>query len=56
MSIGIVVNYTNIPKVAVFVMNFIAIIPLATMLSYATEEIVLRIGEKIGGLQNATVG
>jgi len=38
------------------VVNFIAIIPLAALLSYATEEIALRIGETLGGLMNATFG
>ena len=56
VPIGIAVNFTNIPKVGVFVINFIAIIPLAAMLSYATEEIALRTGETIGGLLNATFG
>ena len=36
--------------------NFIAIIPLAGTLSYATEEIALRTGEVLGGLLNATFG
>ena len=36
--------------------NFIAIIPLAALLSYSTEEIALRIGETLGGLMNATFG
>lgn len=40
----------------VFVVNFIAIIPLAGMLSYATEEIALRTGEVMGGLLNASFG
>ena len=56
VPIGIAVNYTSIPKVGVFVINFIAIIPLAAMLSYATEEIALRVGETLGGLLNATFG
>ena len=56
VPIGIAVNFANIPKVAVFVINFIAIIPLAAMLSYATEEIALRVGETLGGLLNATFG
>ena len=56
VPVGIAVNFTNIPKVGVFVINFIAIIPLAAMLSYATEEIALRTGETIGGLLNATFG
>lgn len=54
--IGIAVNYAGVNKVAVFVINFIAIIPLAAMLSYATEEISLRTGEVIGGLLNASFG
>ena len=42
--------------IAIFVVNFIAIIPLAALLSYATEEIALRTGEVIGGLLNASFG
>lgn len=56
VPIGIAVNFANVPKVGVFIINFIAIIPLAAMLSYATEEIALRTGETIGGLLNATFG
>ncbi|EXJ92348.1 hypothetical protein A1O3_00898 [Capronia epimyces CBS 606.96] len=54
--LGIAVYYAGINKVAVFIINFIAIIPLAAMLSYATEEIALRTGEVIGGLLNASFG
>ncbi|PYI17184.1 sodium/calcium transporter [Aspergillus japonicus CBS 114.51] len=54
--VGIALNYVDVPPVAVFVVNFIAIIPLAAMLSYATEEIAMRTGETIGGLLNATFG
>lgn len=56
VPVGIALNYAKISPVAVFVVNFIAIIPLAAMLSYATEEIALRTGETIGGLLNATFG
>lgn len=56
VPIGIAVNFANVPEVGVFVINFVAIIPLAAMLSYATEEIALRTGETIGGLLNATFG
>ena len=56
VPVGIAVNFTNIAPVGIFVINFIAIIPLAAMLSYATEEIALRTGETIGGLLNATFG
>ena len=54
--LGIAVYYAHVAPVAVFVINFIAIIPLAAMLSYATEEIALRTGEVIGGLLNASFG
>ncbi|KAF3925876.1 hypothetical protein ABW20_dc0104266 [Dactylellina cionopaga] len=37
-------------------MNFLAIIPLAGTLSFATEEIALRTGETLGGLLNASFG
>lgn len=53
---GIAINYTSVSRTAVFVVNFIGIIPLAAMLSYATEEIALRTGETLGGLLNATFG
>ena len=54
--VGIAVHFAKIDPVAIFVINFIAIIPLAGMLSYATEEIALRTGEVIGGLLNASFG
>jgi Ca2+:H+ antiporter len=40
----------------VFGLNFLAIIPLAAVLSFATEEIAGRLGETLGGLVNATFG
>ncbi|KAL9120247.1 MAG: hypothetical protein Q9187_003196, partial [Circinaria calcarea] len=56
VPVGIALNFAGVPPIAVFVVNFIAIIPLAAMLSYATEEIALRVGETLGGLLNATFG
>jgi Ca2+:H+ antiporter len=53
---GIVIWALKIPGPAVFVVNFIAIIPLAAMLADATEEIADRTGETLGGLINATFG
>ncbi|KAJ5214901.1 hypothetical protein N7468_010580 [Penicillium chermesinum] len=53
---GIALYAVGANSVAIFVVNFIAIIPLAAMLSYATEEIALRTGETIGGLLNASFG
>lgn len=56
IPVGIAMNFVKVSPVVVFVTNFIAIIPLAAMLSYATEEIALRTGETIGGLLNASFG
>ncbi|KAF9998112.1 hypothetical protein BGZ79_008196 [Entomortierella chlamydospora] len=53
---GIIVNYLHAPDVAVFIINFIAIIPLAKLLGYATEEISLRVGQNVGALLNASFG
>ncbi|KAK4214822.1 Sodium/calcium exchanger protein-domain-containing protein [Rhypophila decipiens] len=55
--IGIGLNFVpSIPRVAIFVINFLAIIPLAALLSYGTEEVALRLGETLGGLLNASLG
>ncbi|CZS91310.1 hypothetical protein WAI453_003636 [Rhynchosporium graminicola] len=54
--VGIAVNYAGVDRKVVFVVNFIAIIPLAAMLSFATEEIALHVGESLGGLLNASFG
>ncbi|OAX83992.1 calcium/proton exchanger [Emergomyces africanus] len=56
VPVGFAVHHAHVDPIAVFVVNFIAIIPLAAMLSYATEEIALRTGETVGGLLNATFG
>jgi Ca2+:H+ antiporter len=54
--VGIALHFVDSNPVAIFVVNFIAIIPLAALLSYATEEIAIRVGETLGGLLNATFG
>ncbi|KAF4618122.1 hypothetical protein G7Y89_g14986 [Cudoniella acicularis] len=54
--VGIAINYAGVNGKIIFVINFIAIIPLAGMLSFATEEIALHVGESLGGLLNATFG
>ena len=39
-----------------FVLNCIATVPLAALLSYATEQIALYCGDVLGGLLNASFG
>lgn len=41
---------------AVFTLNFLAIFPLAALLSYSTEELSASVGQTVGGLLNATFG
>lgn len=43
-------------SIAVFTINFFAIIPLAAVLSFATEQLSVKLGEALGGLLNATFG
>lgn len=57
VPMGIGVNYVKgINPLVVFIFNFIAIIPLAKILGFATEELALWVGEVAGGLLNATFG
>ncbi|KAJ4234268.1 Vacuolar calcium ion transporter [Fusarium solani] len=56
VPIGIVAGKLGWNSTAVFTINFFAIIPLAAVLSFATEEISLKLGETMGGLLNATFG
>jgi len=53
---GFIVNYLDANKWATFSINFIAIIPLALILSNATEQLAMYTGETMGGLLNATFG
>lgn len=56
VPVGIATHYAGVDPTIVFVMNFIAIVPLASLLSNGTEEVALYCGEVIGGLLNATFG
>ncbi|KAG9307906.1 Calcium/proton exchanger [Chiua virens] len=40
----------------IFVFSFLAIIPLAKLLAFATDELSLRVGQTLAGLMNATLG
>jgi Ca2+:H+ antiporter len=43
-------------QVLLFVLSVLAIIPLATLLSHATESVAAKTGDAVGGLLNATLG
>ena len=56
VPLGIIFGALHKDPVAVFVFNFLAIIPLAALLSFATEELSAHLGQTVGGLMNATFG
>lgn len=56
VPLGIIAGLTHWDPVVIFTLNFFAIIPLASILSFATEEISMKLGQTLGGLLNATFG
>lgn len=56
VPLGIVGGAMNWDPTAIFILNFLAIIPLASLLSFATEELAAKLGQTLGGLLNATFG
>ncbi|KAI0714467.1 Sodium/calcium exchanger protein-domain-containing protein [Cerioporus squamosus] len=47
---------TNQNDTLTFVFAFLAIIPLAKLLAFATDELSMRVGQTLAGLMNATLG
>ena len=56
VPVGIAVQGAGVNKTIVFAMNAIAIIPLAGLLSHATESVASELGDTIGALMNITFG
>ena len=56
VPLGIIAGAMGWNPTTVFVLNFFAIVPLAAVLSFATEEISVKLGQTMGGLLNATFG
>lgn len=56
VPLGIIAGALHWNPTVVFILNFLAIMPLASLLSFATEELSVKLGETIGGLMNATFG
>jgi hypothetical protein len=56
VPIGIIAGLLEWSPVLQFTLNFVAIIPLASLLAFATEELAVPLGQTIGGLLNATFG
>ena len=49
-------DFSGQSSTVIFVCSFFAIVPLAALLGFATEELALRVGDAFGGLLNATFG
>ena len=56
VPMGLVAGAVGANPTIVFILNFLAIIPLASILSVATEGLSANLGPTIGGLLNATFG
>lgn len=56
VPLGIIAGALGWSPTAVFILNFLAIIPLAGLLSFATEELSVKLGQTLGGLLNASFG
>eukprot|EP00891_Asterochloris_glomerata_P005670 jgi/Astpho2/5670/e_gw1.00079.101.1_t len=56
IPLGWAAHFAHFPAVATFVINIVALIPLALVLGEITEDLALRFGDVIGGLLNATFG
>ena len=56
VPIGMAVKFTGVDEPIVFSMNALAVVPLANLLSYATESAAIQLGDTIGALLNITFG
>ncbi|BFZ56779.1 Belongs to the Ca(2) cation antiporter (CaCA) (TC 2.A.19) [Savitreella phatthalungensis] len=56
VPVAIAVHFTTTSAVAIFVTSTLAIIPLAALLGFATEELAKRFGPATGALLNVTFG
>lgn len=56
VPLGIIAGALEWDSTAIFTLNFFAIVPLASLLSFATEELAATMGQALGGLMNATFG
>lgn len=56
VPVGIAVRAAGVNPTVVFAVNAIAIIPLAGLLSHATESVASEMGDTIGALMNVTFG
>ncbi|KAK9479670.1 Sodium/calcium exchanger protein-domain-containing protein [Lipomyces japonicus] len=56
VPLGIIFGAIHATSYLVFTINFLAIVPLAALLGFVTEELAKHVGQTLGGLLNATFG
>lgn len=56
LPLGLYGDDWGFPGWAVFVLNFLAMLPLASILTFSTEQLAAIVGSVAGGLINATFG
>jgi hypothetical protein len=56
VPVGVSSGILDRSPIAVFVFNMLAIVPLAMLLNFATEELSANAGQTVGALLNATFG
>jgi Ca2+:H+ antiporter len=56
VPVGIACEAVKLSPAVIFAMNAVAIIPLAGLLSHATESVASRLGDTVGALINVTFG
>jgi Ca2+:H+ antiporter len=56
VPIGVVIGVIESNPAAVFIASFLAIVPLAALLSFATERLSVMLGQVVGGVTNAIFG
>jgi hypothetical protein len=54
VPLGLIAEPMGLSATGIFVLNFLAIVPLAAILGEATEELAKHVGDTLGGLLNAT--
>lgn len=56
VPVGIAVHFANLNAGAIFGINAVAIVPLAGLLTFATESVAHRLGPTLGALLNVSFG
>src|SRR5262245_48630486 len=56
VPVSVVLEYAHVPPPVLFFSAALAIVPIAALIVFSTEQLAIRTGDAIGGLLNATFG